>query len=180
TRSTPRLVRGLLGRGDDAGHVAAASDHEVDFVDLVCVNLYPFEATARRRGATEHEVIENIDIGGPTMIRAAAKNFAFAAVVVNPASYDAVLQELKDSGGRLSLGTRESLAAEAFSYTARYDSAISRWFVEKQDDFPTLLLNAFEKVTDLSYGENPHQRAAYYQQAGARMHALSMVRQLGG
>jgi phosphoribosylaminoimidazolecarboxamide formyltransferase / IMP cyclohydrolase len=176
----PKLYGGLLALRDDEEHMAAAAEHEVEFVDLVCVNLYPFEATARRRGATEHEVIENIDIGGPTMIRAAAKNFAFAAVVVNPASYDAVLQELKDSGGKLSLGTRESLAAEAFSYTARYDSAISRWFVEKQDDFPPLLLNTFEKVTDLSYGENPHQRAAYYADAGARMHVLSMVRQLGG
>src|SRR5919108_241928 len=87
---------------------------------------------------------------------------------------------LSDLGVELSLGTRESLAAEAFSYTARYDSAISRWFIEKQDDFPPLLLTAFEKVTDLAYGENPHQRAAYYSQAGARMHVLSMVRQLGG
>src|SRR4051812_8263068 len=176
----PRLYGGLLALRDDEEHMAAAAEHDVEFVDLVCVNLYPFEATARRRGATEHEVIENIDIGGPTMIRAAAKNYAFAAVVVNPASYDAVLQELTDTSGKLSLGTRESLAAEAFSYTARYDSAISRWFVEKQDDFPPLLLNAFEKITDLSYGENPHQRAAYYAQSGARMHALSMVRQLGG
>jgi phosphoribosylaminoimidazolecarboxamide formyltransferase/IMP cyclohydrolase len=176
----PKLYGGLLALRDDEDHMAAAAEHEVEFVDLVCVNLYPFEATARRRGATEHEVIENIDIGGPTMIRAAAKNYAFAAVVVNPASYDAVLQELADSGGKLSLGTRENLAAEAFSYTARYDSAISRWFVERQDDFPPLLLNAFEKVTDLSYGENPHQRAAYYAQAGARMHVLSQVRQLGG
>ena len=100
-------------------------------------------------------MIENIDIGGPTMIRAAAKNFAFTAVVVNPASYDAVLQELTDAGGKLSLGTRESLAAEAFSYTARYDSAISRWFVEKQDDFPPLLLNAYEKVTDLALRREP-------------------------
>jgi phosphoribosylaminoimidazolecarboxamide formyltransferase / IMP cyclohydrolase len=176
----PKLYGGLLALRDDEEHMAAAAEHEVEFIDLVCVNLYPFEATARRRGATDHEVIENIDIGGPTMIRAAAKNFAFAAVVVNPASYDAVLQELTDTGGKLSLGTRESLAAEAFSYTARYDSAISRWFVEKQDDFPQLLLTAFEKVTDLSYGENPHQRAAFYQQTGARMHVLSMVRQLGG
>src|SRR4051812_16841305 len=176
----PKLYGGLLALRDDEDHMAAAAEHEVEFVDLVCVNLYPFEATARRRGATEHEVIENIDIGGPTMIRAAAKNFAFAAVVVNPASYDAVLQELADTGGKLSLGTRESLAAEAFSYTARYDSAISRWFVEPQDDFPPLLLHAYEKVTDLAYGENPHQRAAYYQQSGARMHLLSMVRQLGG
>src|SRR3954463_10966442 len=176
----PKLYGGLLALRDDEDHMAAAAEHEVEFVDLVCVNLYPFEATARRRGATEHEVIENIDIGGPTMIRAAAKNFAFAAVVVNPASYDAVLQELADTGGKLSLGTRESLAAEAFSYTARYDSAISRWFGEKEDDFPPLMINVYEKVTDLSYGENPHQRAAYYAQAGARMHALSMVRQLGG
>ena len=106
----------------------------------MCVNLYPFERTAARRGATEHEVIENIDIGGPTMIRAAAKNFAFTAVVARPESYDAVLQELRDTGGQLSLGTRESLAAEAFSYTARYDTAIARWFVEQQDDFPPLLM----------------------------------------
>jgi phosphoribosylaminoimidazolecarboxamide formyltransferase/IMP cyclohydrolase len=176
----PKLHAGLLALRDSEEHMAAAMRHEIEFVDLVCVNLYPFEATAVRRGVTEHEVIENIDVGGPTMIRAAAKNFAFTAVVVNPASYDAVLQELRDAGGKLSLGTRESLAAEAFSYTARYDSAISRWFVEKQEDFPGLLLNAYEKVTDLSYGENPHQRAAYYAQTGTRMHVLSMVRQLGG
>src|ERR1700754_2467460 len=176
----PKLYAGLLALRDDEEHMAAATEFDVEFVDLVCVNLYPFEATAARRGVTEHEVIENIDIGGPTMIRAAAKNYAFAAGVVNPASYDAILQELADLEGRLSLGTRESLATEAFSYTARYDSAISRWFVEKHDDFPPLLLSAYEKVTDLSYGENPHQRAAYYAQAGARMHALSMVRQLGG
>jgi phosphoribosylaminoimidazolecarboxamide formyltransferase/IMP cyclohydrolase len=176
----PKLYAGILALRDDEEHMAAAAEHEVEFVDLVCVNLYPFEAAAARRGATEHEVLENIDIGGPTMIRAAAKNYAFAAVVVNPASYDAVLQELTDAEGMLSLGTRESLAAEAFSYTARYDSAISRWFVEKHDDFPPLMLSAYEKVTDLAYGENPHQRAAYYQQVGARMHVLSMVRQIGG
>ncbi len=176
----PKVYAGLLALRDHEDHMAAAAEHGAEFVDLVCVNLYPFEATAARRGVTEHEVLERIDVGGPAMIRAAAKNFAFAAVVVSPASYDAVLQELRDTGGRLSLGTRESLAAEAFSYTARYDSAISRWFVEKQDDFPQLMLSAYEKITDLAYGENPHQRAAYYQQAGARMHALSMVRQLGG
>ena len=146
----------------------------------MCVNLYPFEATAARRGVTEHEVIENIDIGGPTMIRAAAKNFGFSAVVVKPESYDAILQELRESDGRLSLPTRESLAVEAFDYTARYDTAIARWFVEKHDDFPPIMLNAYEKVTDLAYGENPHQRAAYYRQVGARMDVLSMVRQLGG
>jgi phosphoribosylaminoimidazolecarboxamide formyltransferase/IMP cyclohydrolase len=176
----PRLYAGLLALRDDEDHMAAADEHGIELVDLVCVNLYPFEATAARRGATDHEVIENIDIGGPTMIRAAAKNFGFAAVVVKPESYDAVLQELRDTDGRLSLATRENLAAEAFALTARYDTAIASWFAAKQEEFPSLVMAAYEKVTDLSYGENPHQRAAYYQQAGERMHVLSMVRQLGG
>ena len=176
----PKLYAGVLALRDDPVHMAAADEHEVEFVDLVCVNLYPFEAWAGRRGVTEHEVLEHIDIGGPTMIRAAAKNHAFTAVVVKPESYDAVLQELRDGEGKLSVPTRESLAAEAFAYTARYDTAISRWFAEKQGAFPELMLSAYEKVTDLSYGENPHQRAAYYAQVGARMHVLSQVRQLGG
>ncbi len=176
----PKLYAGLLALRDDPEHMIAAEQHGIEFVDLVCVNLYPFERTAAQRGATEHEAIENIDIGGPTMIRAAAKNFGFIAVVTRPESYDAVLQELEDADAKLSLGTRESLAAEAFSYTARYDTAIARWFVEKQDDFPPLLMSAYEKVTDLAYGENPHQRAAYYAQVGARMHVLSMVKQVAG
>jgi phosphoribosylaminoimidazolecarboxamide formyltransferase/IMP cyclohydrolase len=176
----PRLYAGLLALRDDADHMAAADEHGIEFVDLVCVNLYPFEATAGRRGATEHEVIENIDIGGPAMIRAAAKNFGFSAVVVRPESYDAILQELRETDGTLSMGTRENLAAEAFSYTARYDTAIARWFAERQEDFPSLVMQAYEKVTDLSYGENPHQRAAFYSQTGSRMHVLSQVRQLNG
>jgi phosphoribosylaminoimidazolecarboxamide formyltransferase/IMP cyclohydrolase len=176
----PKLYAGLLARRDEPAHMVAAGEHDIEFVDLVCVNLYPFEAVAARRGAAEHEIIENIDIGGPTMIRAAAKNAAFSAVVSSPESYDAVLQELKESGNRLALTTREHLAAEAFSYTARYDLAIARWFAERHDDFPNLTMNAYEKVLDLSYGENPHQRAAYYAEVGSRMHVLSMVRQLGG
>ena len=176
----PKLYAGLLARRDEPAHMVAAEDNGIEFVDLVCVNLYPFERTAARRGASDHEVVENIDIGGPAMIRAAAKNAAFAAVVVKRESYDAVLQELRDADGRLSLATRENLAGEAFAYTARYDSAIARWYAERQDDFPGLLLNAYEKVTDLSYGENPHQRAAFYIQAGSRMHVLSMVRQVHG
>ena len=176
----PKLYAGLLALRDDPAHMVSAEEHDVEFVDLVCVNLYPFEQTASRRGAEEREVIENIDVGGPAMIRAAAKNFAFSAVVVSPASYDAVLQELNDTGAQLSLSTRENLAMEAFSYTARYDTAIARWFVEKLDDFPPTLMGTYEKVTDLAYGENPHQRAAYYQQVGARMHVLSMVRQIAG
>ncbi len=177
----PRLYAGLLAVRDNPGHVRAAADHDIEWVDLVCVNLYPFERTAARLDAEPAEVIENIDIGGPTMIRAAAKNHAFAAVVTSPVSYDAVLDELRESGGQLSLGTRESLAAEAFSYTARYDIAISRWFTEREGgDFPALHVRAFEKVVDLPYGENPHQRAAYYAQVGARAGVLTQVRQHHG
>jgi phosphoribosylaminoimidazolecarboxamide formyltransferase/IMP cyclohydrolase len=176
----PKLYAGLLAVRDNPEHIQAAEEHDVEFVDLVCVNLYPFERTAAQRGASEAEVIENIDIGGPTMIRAAAKNHAFAAPVVSPASYDAVLAELRETDRCLSPTTRESLAAEAFAYTARYDTAIARWFQEKREDFPALFVRAFEKVLDLPYGENPHQRAAYYEQVGARSHVLSMVSQLGG
>ncbi len=176
----PKLYAGLLAVRDNPEHAAAAQEHDVDYVDLVCVNLYPFERTAARRGVSEAEVIENIDIGGPTMIRAAAKNHSFAAPVVSPESYDAVLDELREGDRRLSMVTRESLAAEAFAYTARYDTAIARWFQEKREDFPPLFVRAFEKVLELPYGENPHQRAAYYEQVGARTHVLSMVSQLGG
>jgi len=176
----PKLYAGLLAVRDNPEHLQAAQDQGVEFVDLVCVNLYPFERTAARRGAADDEVIENIDIGGPTMIRAAAKNHAYAAPVVDPVSYDAILAELRESECHLSPGTRESLAAEAFAYTARYDTAIARWFQEKREDFPPLFVRAYEKVLELPYGENPHQRAAYYEQVGARTHVLSMVSQLGG
>ncbi|MGH2942427.1 MAG: bifunctional phosphoribosylaminoimidazolecarboxamide formyltransferase/IMP cyclohydrolase [Solirubrobacteraceae bacterium] len=175
----PRLYAGLLAVRDDPTHVDAATDHEIEYVDLVCVNLYPFERSVARRLAPG-EIIENIDIGGPTMIRAAAKNHAFAAVVTSPESYDAVLDELRMADAQLSMSTRESLAAEAFAYTARYDTAVARWFAEKSEDFPPLHVRAYEKVADLPYGENPHQRAAYYQQVGARMHVLSMVQQHHG
>ncbi|MGH2859674.1 MAG: bifunctional phosphoribosylaminoimidazolecarboxamide formyltransferase/IMP cyclohydrolase [Solirubrobacteraceae bacterium] len=176
----PKLYAGLLAVRDNSEHLRAVQEHAVEFVDLVCVNLYPFERTAGRRGVSDDEVVENIDIGGPTMIRAAAKNNAYAAPVVSPAAYDAVLAELRESDCCLSPATRESLAAEAFAYTARYDTAIARWFQEKREDFPPLFVRAFEKVLELPYGENPHQRAAYYEQVGARTHVLSMVSQLGG
>jgi phosphoribosylaminoimidazolecarboxamide formyltransferase/IMP cyclohydrolase len=177
----PKLYAGLLAVRDNPEHLRQAGEQDVEFVELVCVNLYPFERTAARADASDAEVIENIDIGGPTMIRAAAKNHAYAAVVVRPESYDAVLEELRNSDGRLSMETRASLAAEAFASTARYDTAIARWFAEREaDEFPPLYVRAYEKVVDLSYGENPHQRAAYYSTAGARTHLLSMVRQHHG
>jgi len=176
----PRLYAGLLARRDVAGHLDAAAEQGIEQVDLVCVNLYPFEQTVARGDASEEEVIENIDIGGPTMIRAAAKNSDFAAVLTDPADYEAVLAELGDSDGRLSLQTRRRLAAKAFATTARYDAAISAWFLRGQDGFPSSFAEAFEKVIDLRYGENPHQQAAFYARVGAPTHLLAGVEQLHG
>jgi phosphoribosylaminoimidazolecarboxamide formyltransferase / IMP cyclohydrolase len=175
----PKLHAALLALRDQPSHLEAAEAHDVELIDLVCVNLYPFERTVGRQ-VDDAEVIENIDIGGPTMIRAAAKNHAFVAPVVGPEAYDAVLAELREFDCRLSMPTRESLAAEAFAYTARYDTAIARWFQEKGEDFPALMVRAFEKLMDLPYGENPHQRGAYYSQVGSRTHLMSMVSQLNG
>ncbi len=176
----PKLHAGLLAVRDDPTHTRAVREHGVELIDLVCVNLYPFERFAGRRGVPDTEVIEQIDVGGPAMLRAAAKNHAYSTVVTSPEAYDAVLEELRVADGALSFGTRESLAASAFAYTARYDTAIARWFAERSEDFPELYVRAYEKVVDLPYGENPHQRAAYYEQVGARMHVLSMVRQHHG
>src|SRR4051812_12512621 len=176
----PRIYAGLLAVRSDDAHMETLGEHAVDPIDLVCVNLYPFERVSSTRGVEDHEVIENIDIGGPTLIRAAAKDHDFSAVVVTPESYDAILGELEESEGTLSLQTRRSLAMEAFAYTARYDAAIARWFAESEDDFPSQYPRSYEKVLDLSYGENPHQRAAYYAETAARTHLMSMVSKLHG
>jgi phosphoribosylaminoimidazolecarboxamide formyltransferase/IMP cyclohydrolase len=177
----PRLYAGLLARRDEEAHLSAAAAQGIEQVDLVCVNLYPFEQTVGSGDAEEQLIIENIDIGGPTMIRAAAKNSAFAAVVVDPSDYEGVLAELRDSGGRLALDTRTRLAAKAFACTARYDAAIATWFaLRAYEGFPPTWSEAYEKVTDLRYGENPHQRAAFYARAGASPHLLEGVRQLHG
>jgi phosphoribosylaminoimidazolecarboxamide formyltransferase/IMP cyclohydrolase len=176
----PRIYAGLLAVRSNLEHVDTLREHEIEPIDLVCVNLYPFESVAGRRGVSPEEVIENIDIGGPTLIRAAAKNHGNVAVVVTPESYDAVLDELRRSAGRLSVSTRESLAREAFSYTARYDAAISTWFADREESFPFRQTRSYEKVLDLAYGENPHQGAAYYAKSGARTDLLSMVSKLHG
>jgi len=177
----PRLYAGLLARRDDDSHLEAAAQQEIEQVDLVCVNLYPFEQTVARGDADAQEIVENIDIGGPTMIRAAAKNNAFAAVVVDPADYEGVLQELRESGARLSSDTRTRLAAKAFACTARYDAAIATWFsMRSYEGFPPTQNDSYEKVSDLRYGENPHQRAAFYARVGSPTHLLDGVRQLHG
>jgi phosphoribosylaminoimidazolecarboxamide formyltransferase/IMP cyclohydrolase len=177
----PRLHAALLARRDDPEHMATLEREGIEPIDLVCVNLYPFEETVAGHEVEPEVAVENIDIGGPTMIRAAAKNHAGVAVVVKPESYDAVLAELDESGGaQLSASTRHWLANEAFAQTARYDAAISRWFSTEYEDFPEHLAVAYEKVLDLSYGENPHQRAALYSEAGVRSHVLSRVAKLHG
>jgi phosphoribosylaminoimidazolecarboxamide formyltransferase / IMP cyclohydrolase len=176
----PRLHAALLAVRDDPDHAATLEAEGIEPIDLVCVNLYPFERTVARLDVTEAEALENIDIGGPTMIRGAAKNHRYVAVVVKPESYDAVLAELEESSGAISEETRHWLANEAFAYTARYDAAISRWFGARYEVFPSYLVGAFEKFLDLSYGENPHQRAALYTEIGVRAHVLSRVAKLHG
>ncbi len=176
----PRLHAALLAVRDDPEHMATLEAEGIKPIDLVCVNLYPFERAVARRDVTEAEAVENIDIGGPTMIRASAKNHRYVAVVVSPASYDAVLAELSESDGEISGATRHWLANEAFATTARYDAAISRWFATRYEMFPSHVVTAFEKFLDLSYGENPHQGAALYTEVGARSHVLSRVAKLHG
>ena len=176
----PRLHAALLARRDDSDHMAKLAEEGIEPIDLVCVNLYPFEEATAGHEVPHDVAIENIDIGGPTMIRAAAKNHDGVAVVVKPESYDAVCAELEESGGEISASTRHWLANEAFAQTARYDAAISRWFSTAYEDFPEHLAVAYEKVLDLSYGENPHQRAALYSEAGIRTHVLSKVSKVHG
>jgi phosphoribosylaminoimidazolecarboxamide formyltransferase/IMP cyclohydrolase len=174
----PRIHAGILARRDEPGDVATLEEQGIEPFDLVCVNLYPFEDVAARQGVTEVEAVEMIDIGGPSMLRGAAKNFAHCAPVCKPDQYGPVLEELRTSG-ELSLETRRGLATEAFAHTAAYEAAIATWFSERET-FPDSLVIALEKVQDLRYGENPHQRAAYYAERGARRHLLSRVEQLHG
>jgi phosphoribosylaminoimidazolecarboxamide formyltransferase/IMP cyclohydrolase len=177
----PRLYAGLLARRDQDAHLGAAEEQGIEQVDLVCVNLYPFEQTVARGDASDEEIVENIDIGGPTMIRAAAKNAPFSAVVVDPDDYEPVLAELRSSDVQLSLDTRKGLAAKAFACTARYDAAISTWFAARtHEGFPPTWTDSYVKVNDLRYGENPHQQAAYYERIGAPTHLLAGVEQLHG
>jgi phosphoribosylaminoimidazolecarboxamide formyltransferase/IMP cyclohydrolase len=174
----PRIHAGILARRDRTEDVATLEEHEIEAFDLVCINLYPFEQVAAQRGVTEAEAVEMIDVGGPSMLRGAAKNFAHCAPVCRPERYAFVLDELRVSGV-LSAETRRELAAEAFATTAAYEAAIASWFSDREP-FPETLVVALDKVQDLSYGENPHQRAAYYVERGARTHLLARVEQLHG
>jgi phosphoribosylaminoimidazolecarboxamide formyltransferase/IMP cyclohydrolase len=175
----PRIHGGILARAGHAQDEQEMAANGIEPIDLVVVNLYPFRETVAA-GAQDAEVVEQIDIGGPAMIRAAAKNRARVGVVTSPTQYDAVLEELEESGGELNEHTMRSLATDAFRHTARYDAAIAEWMAFDEGDFADFLTLEFEKATDLVYGENPHQRAAFYEDYGTRSHLLSRVEQRHG
>jgi phosphoribosylaminoimidazolecarboxamide formyltransferase / IMP cyclohydrolase len=174
----PRIHAAILARRDRVDDNAALEEHGIEPFDLVCVNLYPFEDAVSRRAVGEQDAVEMIDIGGPAMLRAAAKNFAHVAPICRPERYDEILAEL-DERGDLTLDTRRRLAGETFALTAAYEAAIAGWF-SAPELFPETLLPAFAKELELVYGENPHQRAAYYSERGARRHLLSRVQRLHG
>ena len=174
----PRIHAGILARPDRSEDAGALAEHGIRPFDLVCVNLYPFRQVAARKDVREEDAVEMIDIGGPAMLRAAAKNFEHVAPICAPERYEPVLEELRRRGA-LGFATRRELAAEAFSHTAAYEASIAAGFADRET-FPTRLIVSLEKTRDLAYGENPHQRAAYYAEAGVRRHLLSRVEQLSG
>ena len=180
----PKVHGGLLGRRSNPEHVKQMQQHGIQPIDLVVVNLYPFEQTVAKPGCTLEDAIENIDIGGPTMLRSAAKNYTDVAVVCSPRDYGRVLSEIQ-STGEVSLKTRFELCRTVFLHTARYDSAISAWLNNQVPDdektrFPNILTLQFEKVQNLRYGENPHQQGAFYREFGTKEPCVAHARQLQG
>ncbi|MHB9004303.1 MAG: bifunctional phosphoribosylaminoimidazolecarboxamide formyltransferase/IMP cyclohydrolase [Coriobacteriia bacterium] len=177
----PRVHGGLLARRDVPAHMASAEEHGIGMIDMVVVNLYAFEATVSKPTVTEEDAIENIDIGGPSMLRSAAKNFASVAVVTDPTDYDAILAEMRANDGATLWETRKRLAVEVYRTTSAYDSAIWMYLSGyKADVFPDEVRFRLEKVQDLRYGENPHQMAAFYRFMDAKEHTLARAEQLQG
>ncbi|HEX9931730.1 MAG TPA: bifunctional phosphoribosylaminoimidazolecarboxamide formyltransferase/IMP cyclohydrolase [Allosphingosinicella sp.] len=177
----PKVHGGLLAVRDDPEHRAAMEAHGIGAIDLVVVNLYPFAQTVAR-GAGRDEVIENIDIGGPSMVRSAAKNHAFVAIVTDPADYAELIAGLDANGGTTSLELRRRLAAKAFAATAAYDSAIAQWFAfaDQRETFPETLPLTLKRGEALRYGENPHQQAALYLPAGPASRGIAQAEQVQG
>ena len=180
----PKVHGGLLGRRNNPEHVKQMQQHGIQPIDLVVVNLYPFEQTVAKPGCTLEDAIENIDIGGPTMLRSAAKNYTDVAVICSPRDYGRVLDEIKKTG-EVSLKTRFELCRTVFLHTARYDSAISAWLNNQVPDeektrFPNILTLQFEKVQNLRYGENPHQQGAFYREFGIKEPCVAHAKQLQG
>lgn len=176
----PYIHGGILAIRDNAEHVEAMKKHNITGIDMVVVNLYPFRQTIAKPGVELAEAIENIDIGGPAMIRAAAKNFKYVTVVVNPARYDEIAAELTSDAG-ITDGLRMSLAKEAFGHTAEYDACINQYLAKElgEGNFPNTVHMTLEKVQDLRYGENPHQNAAFYREAHSPI-GVANAKQLHG
>ncbi|UCG58405.1 MAG: bifunctional phosphoribosylaminoimidazolecarboxamide formyltransferase/IMP cyclohydrolase, partial [Phycisphaerales bacterium] len=159
----PKIHGALLGLRDKSEHTMAMEKHGIEPIDLVCVNLYPFEQTIAKPGCTLEEAIENIDIGGPSMLRSAAKNHKYVTVVTSPDQYDTIIEEMKKNKGAVSEGLRSDLARIAFGLTASYDAAISKYLnVKAGVEYPESVSIALRKEVSLRYGENPHQTAAFY------------------
>jgi len=181
----PKVHGGILARRDVPGHLSALARAGIPTIDLVVANLYPFGATVARPGCTLAEAIENIDIGGPAMLRSAAKSYEHVAVLTDPADYEAVLREMASAAGALGAETRLRLAQKAFSHTAQYDGAISNYLTALDgsgglERFPRRLNLQFERVQALRYGENPHQEAAFYRDPRPAPGSLGAYRQLQG
>jgi phosphoribosylaminoimidazolecarboxamide formyltransferase/IMP cyclohydrolase len=181
----PKIHGGLLARRDSPEHMAAIKDAGAEPIDLVVVNLYPFRETVARPDCTFDEAVENIDIGGPTMVRAAAKNHAGVAIVTDPQDYAGIIAEMKSSRGALSAATRLALAKKAFAHTAAYDAAIANYLTSldaerRPTEFPERLTLQWEKVQEMRYGENPHQRAAFYRDPQPPAGCLARYEQLQG
>ena len=177
----PTVHGGILAVRDDAAHVAAMDAHSIGGIDLVVVNLYPFAATVAK-GAPREEIIENIDIGGPAMVRSAAKNHAFVGIVTEPQDYAALIEELDANDGATTLALRKRLAATAFAHTATYDGMIAQWFAfaDQGKLFPDTLPLTATLSAELRYGENPHQQAALYLPAGPAARGIAQAEQVQG
>ncbi|MGC9318175.1 MAG: bifunctional phosphoribosylaminoimidazolecarboxamide formyltransferase/IMP cyclohydrolase [Armatimonadota bacterium] len=179
----PKIHGGLLALRDAERHMAEAQDHGVDLIDMVVVNLYPFEETVAAEGTSLEEAVEQIDIGGPSMLRSAAKNFRDVTVVSDPSYYDRVIAEMREGDGETTIQTRRELALAAFEMTCRYDAAISAYLREQftaETGFPTVIAPKLRRAQELRYGENPHQRAALYQDLGAHEPGVAGAVQLHG
>jgi len=176
----PKIHGGILALRDNETHVAAMNEHGIGPIDLVAINLYPFEETVES-GADAATIIENIDIGGPAMVRSAAKNHKFVTIVVDPSDYGAIIEEMDANQGATTVSTRTRLAAKAYTRTAAYDAAISGWFwTEQGETQPDTLVVAAHKQQSLRYGENPHQSAAFYRTRGDNRHGVASAKQLQG
>ena len=177
----PRIHGGILAIRDNAEHQRQMQEQGIKFIDLVAVNLYPFAQTIARAGVTESEAIEQIDIGGPTLIRAAAKNFESVVVIVDPDDYSRVLMALREHDCATTLELRRELAGKAFQHTAAYDACIANYFAQQLGErFPTTLAIAWHRALELRYGENPHQEAAFYTAPRVSVSCVSTARQLHG